>query len=55
MNKVWENDDVTYFISVVQTCFVFWENTFMGETIKLRGLPKDYGTKLYPKGYKWPD
>ena len=25
----------------------------VGETIKLRGHPKAYGTKLYPKGYKW--
>jgi hypothetical protein len=23
------------------------------KTIKLRGHPKAYDTKLYPKGYKW--
>jgi len=32
---------------------VIWEIIIMGQTAKLRGSPKDYSTKLYPKGYKW--
>jgi hypothetical protein len=35
------------------TCKVFWENTNVGETIKLRGHPKTFYTKLYPQGYMW--
>ena len=27
-------------------CYVFWENTKTGKTIKFRGHPKAYGTKL---------
>jgi cytochrome c oxidase subunit 2 len=28
------------------SCYAFWENVILGQTIKLRGTPKTYGTKL---------
>jgi len=35
------------------SCFVIWEITCVGQTIKLRGLPKAYGTKPSTKVLEW--